>query len=249
MSLTLAKPMNNYCVIKLESNDSITLDSGVVFFIPPPSQQENREEHKPLRGEVVGLPDELTFVQGNHNYMPWVTKMELEIGDKVIVRRPALSMALSKDQGSFFVEGEDIYIYLKYNEIVVAKRGEEVIVLNGYIIVEPIVEAPTTFLIVPDSAKKTSMSQGIIRYIGSPNKEYHVTKNGKSEDVFQSDDVPWARMENGEMKIDLVDLQVGDKIQFKSSSAVKLEQDLHRTLAGRNTILYRMQRHNIQAKL
>lgn len=249
MNIKSMQPISNYCLIKLESNDSIALNNGCVLYMPRESQQLNGETHKPLRGEVVGLPKRLYFKQGDHTGMKWRTELELEIGDKVILRRPAVSMALSPDRGSYFVEGEDIFIYMKYYEIVLGKRGEDVIVLNGFIIVEPLTVGYSTTLIVPDSARTISKRFGTVRFIGKPNQEYHNTKNSKSEAVIVTDEVFWARKENGEFKIDAVELQVGDRVQFKASSAIPVEQELFKTLMGRYTLLYRMQRFNIQAKL
>jgi hypothetical protein len=248
MSLGLGRPINNYVVLKMEPNETITMPSGVKFFLPPPSLQENKEVYKPLRGQVVSVP-ELRFVQGDRSTMDWKTDMELEVGDNVIVRRPALSMALGKDHPSYYVENGELFIYLKYQEIVVAKRGDHIIVLNGYCIIEPLIDAPKTSLHVPDMAKKNSRKFGIIRYLGKPNQEYHISKNSREEEIIPNDDVYWARKENGEIKIDIAELEVGDKVMFKESSAIPLEPDILRTIGTINTPLYRVQRPNIQAKL
>jgi len=247
--LSVATPINNYVLIKLESNDSIKLDSGLVILMPPPSKQQNEENFKPLRGSVVSLPEKLVFKQGDHTSLKWKTEMELCVGDNVILKRPALSMALSKENGSYFIEDGNVFVYIKYDEIIVGKRGEEVVILNGYVIIEPEVIAYNTPLVIPEMAKKDSRMFGIVRFIGKPNQEYHITKNSKSEDIATTDEVFWGRKENGEFKIDAVELQPGDKVQFAPSTAIPLEQELFQTLAGRNQKLYRMQRFNILTKI
>lgn len=248
MSLTLGNPINNFVILKMEPNETITMPSGVKFFLPPPSAQENKEVYKPLRGEVISVPT-LKFKQGDRSTMDWRTDMELEVGDKVIVRRPALSMAIGNDHPSFYVENGELFIYLKYQEIVVATRGDKIIVLNGFCLIEPIIESEKTFLYVPDTAKKQSKKFGIIKYLGKPNQEYHISKNSAEQEIIPTDEVPWVRKEDGELKIDIAELQVGDKVMYKESSAIPLEPDMLRSLGDRSTPLYRVQRINILAKL
>lgn len=252
MSLSKGICINNYVLLKMEPNETITMPSGVKFFLPPPSAQENKEVYKPLRGEVISVPT-LKFKQGDRSTMDWRTDMELEVGDKVIVRRPALSVAIGEDHPSYYVENGELFIYLKYQEIVVATRlvdgKNKIIVLNGYCLIEPIIESAKTFLYVPDSAKKQSKKFGIIKYLGKPNQEYHKSKNSAEQEIIPTDEVPWVRKENGEIKIDIAELQVGDKVMYKESSAIPLEPDMLRSLGDRNTTLYRVQRINILAKL
>lgn len=287
MKLSDTIPHINQVLIKLESNESIKLEDGNVIYMPPESKQLIPEEFKPLRGEVIGVPSKLYFKNGDHTGLKWRTEMELQIGDRVIMKRPALSMALSKDQGSWFEENGEVYIYLRYDEIIIAIRKrirrtfwtgilpngatqvndkdfekhlkehnenpenhyEEKIVLNSFVIVSPLQLEYNTHLIVPDVAKKDSMYFGTVKYIGSPNQEYHVTKNSKNEDVVLSDEIIWVRKEDEQLKIDVVELQVGDLIQFPKSSAIPIEPELFRTLGAKDEKLYRMQRFNIICKL
>lgn len=249
MKLKDYKPGINQVLIKLESNESIKLEDGKVIYMPPESKQINPEEFRPLRGEVIGVPSKLYFKNGDHTGLKWRTEMELQIGDRVIMKRPALSMALSKDQGSWFEENGEVCIFLRYDEVIIAIRGEEKIVLNSFVIVSPLQLKYNTHLIVPDVAKKDSMYFGTVKYIGSPNQEYHVTKNSKHEDVVLSDEIIWVRNEDEQLKIDVVELQVGDLVQFPKSSAIPIEPELFRTLGGKEEKLYRMQRFNIICKL
>lgn len=296
MSLTIAKPKNNWVLVRLEQNDKIFLDNGVVLFMPPASQQNNSQENLAIRGEVIAVPPALDFVQGDRSKMMWRTEMELQVGDKVILKRPAVAMALGPDFPSFFTEGEQIYIYIKYQECVVAIRkkwdkikfvdknvydspkvsgyvlvdemgmnpnidkgwkpeplqgspDEEIIVLNGFCIVEPISIGYKTNLVVPESAKKISQKLGIVRFVGKPNQEYHKTRNAKMEDDTPIDEVFWVRKEGEEIKIDKCELEPGDMIQFKESTAIMLEPGITKTLLGKDVPLYRMQRINIKAKI
>jgi len=228
MSLKSATPISNFVLIKLYKNDTVKFASGVEFIIPPFAN--NDSERTPLRGEVIMTPDQLTFKQGNHALMPWKCEMELLKGDDVIVKRPALEMALSKDNGSYFEENGDIYCYLKYSELVLAIRGEEIIMLNGMVLVSPIdEELPQTNIAGFEQSKKESTQYGIIAHIGKPNQEYHNTKDSRGNEIITEDDP---------------NLKVGDKILFSKAGNIKLEQELHQSLGKK---YWRMPRTKILA--
>lgn len=226
--------LNNYVLIKLYSTDKIKTKSGLEFIAPLPRFQNNEEEYKPLRGEVVKVPERLIFIQGNHAQMPWDCDMELQVGDDVIIKRPALSMALGNDHPSFYIENGDLFVLIKYNELVCAIRNKQIIMLNGFLLVEPI-EKELAKTEIPgfeyaQQEKKNSSLYGTIAHIGKPNREYHITKDAKGQDVFTPTKYPWIRTENGEVKMDMVDLKVGDKIQFAKAGDIKVEQDLFQIL-------------------
>lgn len=215
MSLTKGKPISNYVTIRLKQNDKYRTENGVEIFTPTQSKINNEEEIKPVRGEVIAVPDKLTFIQGDWSNMPWKCEMELQVGDDVIIKRPALSMAISDANSSYFVENDELFVYIKYNELVCAIRGEEIIMLNSMLLVEPEeVELKTTIENFQQE-KKTSSCYGRIAHVGKPNLEYHNTKDARGNDVI-TEDYP--------------NLKVGDRVLFAKAGDIIAETEIFRTL-------------------
>ena len=126
----MIKTLNNLVAIKPFPSDEIRLKDGNKLYLA-----NVFEEYLNARtaGIVVGLPDRLKFSDDMYAVsMPWKTELELQEGDRVVFNY--LADKNSKGLGYFF---EDGVMCVPYEQIYVAFRGDDMICLNGFIIVEP----------------------------------------------------------------------------------------------------------------
>ncbi len=229
------KTFNNYVLIKLDKeNDSIRLKNGYELYIDITCDPE---KHQTVTGTVQGLPSRLRYTGQPNDGMPWLTDMELALGDRVIVYYLSIVNALSKDLRRYVLEGEDRYVWVPYSSIY-CKFGEGWITpINGYVLVEPVEDPFVTAvkeryarlgieLVTMNTRSNTNVCFGKVRYVGTPNKEYC--------DEGQTDEG--------------VDVKVDDTVVLKRISDVPLHYDLHAKVEqGRK--LWRIQRRNFLAKL
>ena len=148
-----------------------------------------------------------------------------------------------------WIESTDEYIENKLSENmgleVTQKRNfitengvtYEIILLNGYLLVEQEKERYETVLYIPEGMQDKKAQTGIIRFIGTPNKAYHTEYDSKGNKV------------NGELPDDRFNLKVGDRIAFQQYADLALEYEMHRTFMGKDGAFVRLQRNKIYAKL
>lgn len=226
------KMMGNNVMVRLDpENDIIITKSGIKFFVDTSFEPE---KHIVRIGEVTALPDKLTKGDG---ILPWETEMELQAGDRVLMYFLAIQNCLAPEKRNYIRKGKTIWIFIKYHNIYAAIREGKIIPINGYILVEPIEdpewlrlqkESTEHGLKLPDlrGLSKTNVIYGKIAYIGNPNKSYN--------DSYKSDE--------------FYDLSAGDRIIMKKIRDIPAEYEYHAKLDnGRK--LYRLQRHDILAKL
>jgi co-chaperonin GroES (HSP10) len=220
------KPLANYVLVKpAMGNSKLELPSGVVLFLDT-SYDENK--HAETRGTVVRTPMKLTFDKKDpHHTMDWKTEIELQEGDDIIYHY--LSAANAVGDGEYIdCEGE-IYFLIRYDQIFVAKRGEDVIPVNGFILVEPMAEDVKLNhgLILPDYLKERKDSKkGIVKYIGSCNQAYLPDA--------------WANV------VDQDNIRPGDLVVYDPHCDIPLQYDLHANFEGKKTF-WRIQRRYISA--
>lgn len=218
--------LNNYVHILLDrKTDEIKVGQLKLYI----DTSFNEEAHRPIVGVVRNVPEKLKFIDGDWSQMPWDTDMELKIGDEVILKRPAVSGAIAN--GFVKEDEEGLHVFVKYSEVVVARRGDCIIPLNGFVLVEPLEEEYKTSLALPETSKKDSKIYGKIIYIGTPNRRYITKRNGAGVETTEPPDTD--------------ELKVGDIVAFSNVADIYLEYDLHRTIKK----CYRMQQHKILAKI
>jgi len=145
----------------------------------------------PRWGIVERVPSELRFNKRQKEnpkdnrydeYLDWGTTQELEIGDEVWASYFDI-MHCDK-----FDCEDTIYWIVDYKYLIVAKRGEQVICLNGYILFEQRNDYPlkSKFIILP---KEIDKSKGTIKHIGSANEWYVNPKYSDNVEVYEGQDV------------------------------------------------------------
>lgn len=184
----------------------------------------NPMQHAITSGTVIGLPSRLIFNPDQPDKtMLYDTDMELQVGDRIIFEYLAYGEAVKNDP----IDGG---YCIRYDEVLVALRGDQVIPVNGIVLIEPIditeteeVKEMSKFLEIPDYVKKQkSESRGVVRYIGTPLRGYAMDT---SRTIYEADD-----------------LHVGDKVYFNPNYAVHLQYEMHRIF---DKVLYRMRRKDI----
>jgi co-chaperonin GroES (HSP10) len=145
-------------------NDEIVTESGIRLFVDTTWRPE---WNTVIHGEVVSIPHKLGRQFENVGICP-----EVQVGDKIYF---SWMVTLKKDR-LFEVEEEDgsysQYWVVDYFHIWCVVRNEQVIMIGGKVLVEPITEVKEEkygSIIIPDAYRKEKLlMKGILRHIGEP---------------------------------------------------------------------------------
>lgn len=133
---------------------------------------------------------------------------------------------------------DDSQMYFKTPQFVeIDGERFEVIMLNGFMLVEQDDSLLSETLSLPDEFKGKKAETGRIAFIGKGNKAYHDNYNSVGQKV--TGDLPDSRF----------DLKVGDRVGFLKYSSIDLEFEMHQSFAGKGKNFVRMQRNKILCKL
>jgi len=213
----------DYVAIKPFPSDEIRTKSGHVLYLDVRFEEYL---HAQTAGIVSHAPEKLRFNgDPERNSMDFDTDIEVKEGDVVIFNY--LAAKLARKEGRILDGG---MLLIPYDKIYVAMRGDEVIPVNGHILVEPEYETVESTVIIPDSNIDRSKQLGRILYAGKPNKGY---RNDLFVKGFTSPDTP---------------VNVGQRILFHWTDAIPLQpvQEIHGEVT-REKFLYRMQHKDIMA--
>lgn len=218
----------NYVYIKPDPTDRIKLSNGTELYL---STTFEETAHAPSSGIVITAPDRLRFDRKNGQAsMNFDVDMEVKEGDRVIFHY--LTAENAKLDHRLHEEG----FLVRYDQLYIAIRAGQTICLNGYIIVEPESSLIKTNMIIPDIAKKKAKQIGIVKYAGSPVRNYlhPISFDKYGEPIYPPSDEA---------------VNIGDRVYFSYHDAVPLQQDsyLHGVLS--KTILYKMQHKDVIAVL
>jgi co-chaperonin GroES (HSP10) len=118
---------------------------------------------------------------------------------------------------------DEVYMFLKYSDLILKKEGDDITPLNGYVLCEPMYDTEKTKILLPEHLrKKVSLQYAKVYKTGSRIKEY-------IEDAYCRDGN---------------EVREGDTIVFKKFNNISIEWDTHRVL---DKELYRIQRRFIEA--
>jgi hypothetical protein len=187
-------PQNHIMVEMVHSCEGIKSKGNIVVgFNLDDEYDDETTSHKAdlteVYAKVVRLPERLYFAKDDPHSMPWDCDQDLMINDTVFFN-------IIESRNSVEIECEDkLYKILPYQDLYCAKRGKEVIMLNGYVLCHPVYTSTSHELAIDD--KKEDKTRGRIAFVGKPNRQY------------QKDEY-----------IDFVDLRVGDLVVFNPNSPV-----------------------------
>ena len=143
-------------------------------------------------GIVRGVPPSLYYDGSSDSNLPWETTLQIKVGDMVWFDYFA-------SVNCTVLESESkVYYVIDYCDIFVAKRGDEIIPLNGYCLCEPIeVEHKSQFAV--NVGEKYRKDKAIVRYLAEPNKRYR-----KNDALY------------GTYNNDILDVKEGDTVILRS---------------------------------
>lgn len=146
------------------------------------------------------------------------TAMEVRVGDRVYFEYMAHMMA--DTYGRWVHTEQGLMMLCKYDDLILAKRNGEIIMLNGYVLVEnEIKKADDRFQIHDKENKTRSHAFARVHYYGGRNKAY-LEQRGISDGH-----------------------EIAESILYDPRHAKELEYGLHRIFDGRR--LLRIQRKDI----
>lgn len=215
------KLLNNLVAIKPFPSDEIRLKDGKTLYLDIRFEEYLNAK---TAGVVIQVPDKLCFAPKESVSLPWDTDMELKVGDVVVYNYLAVKNAT--DMGFVFGDGA---IALPYDSIYAAIRNDQVICINGFILVEPEKERIVTDLFVPDNAQDLSKQIGTVVYAGTPNRGYKI-------DVLV----------NGYTSPD-DRVSVGDRVMFNWNDAIPVQPNAELRGEIKRGMLYRMQHKDVHA--
>jgi len=182
---------NKVLVKPLKENNFIVKD-GVVFYL---DTSYSKERHAITFGEIVSNPSSISS--------DFRTDIETKEGDIVFFHYLATLNAI-RDKKFIKTEGEEILYSVSYDSLYCAKRGEDIICLNGFILVRPLATYSNDKIgnvYLPESMlKKEQAGRGMVAHAGNPL--------------------------NGEKKL----VESGDEILYRKTSNVPIEYPLHQQM-------------------
>jgi len=224
---------NNQVLIKLDpENDRIKLKGGGERYV---DTNYEPEKHATVTGIVWGLPSRLRYTGIPNRGMPWLTDMEVNLGDRVVIYYLSIVNALNPQNNRCMIEGEDRYVLVPYDKIYSVFGEGFVRPVNGYVLVEPVTDPFIEELrarmnaigleaVIFQKKSNTHVTFAKVKYMGAPIREY-VDENSSDEGV---------------------DIAIGETVVLRKTYDVPLEYSLHAKLDGGK--LLKVQRRNILAK-
>jgi co-chaperonin GroES (HSP10) len=162
----MARPNDNWVIILPDIDDS-----NKVGNLELETSYDN-EKYSITKGTVVALPKALYFDKKNKGRsMSWRTEMELEVGDEVYFHYLSSINSMSGENRTLEINGE-LCLLIRYESIFCAQRGDVVIPINGYLLMDPVRYTREDNLFYDTEAEKNHKNLAVVRYAGQPNKEY-----------------------------------------------------------------------------
>ena len=198
--------------------------------------------HADRIGEVIMVPDELfyhTHTYARYPYggesMPWDCEMELEVGDIVVhtfmERHDIMNIEVEDEPG-------ELYRMMPYDDIYVARRGDQIIPLNGYCLCEEVEkEKPSSIIetIEFNLAMEQQIGENIdhkigkVAYVAKPNRAYRNNSTGIERDLDGNAEV-----------------NIGDTIiKRRGDIHIRLEEDIHKRFFDNPVLYFIIQRKDI----
>lgn len=208
--LNVSRLNKNKVLVKIEKEFEDTLKCGIAL-----DTKYNPTLHTSIVAEVVKICDELFYSEYSPNSMNWECDIDIQIGDTIFANFDMYFKA--KDKGLMFNNETGLYYIIDYEDIRLVKRGEDTIMCNGYILLEPIAVKdvpseliPKHILIDPNDDRNQKRFAKIYK-TGKPNRHY-----------LQSH------------KVDAININIGDLVILRNSAAILLETNMNRKYEDRD---------------
>lgn len=201
----------------------IAFQSGTEIIIDP---EFSKEKHANNTGIVVQVPESLYYNNNGTDVMQSMefnTDIEVKIGDKVFFHYLQIN-AIIAERKHFERDGK-FYAFIRHDSLFCGIRNDEIIMFNGWMLLEPIDlavdEKSAVVTTLPKDRQKKDPLKGRITHIGGLVKEYFYGKD--DTDVG-------------------IEVAKGDVVIFLPHSDIPLEYKLHQSLDKK---YYRVQRKEV----
>jgi co-chaperonin GroES (HSP10) len=177
------KPMKDKIIVEIDDISYSHLRIGETSVYIDTSFEP--EKFAVTSAKVIHPPQGLSSVLNTDN--------EVQQGDTIFFHYLCVGNAVR--DGKYIMYNGKLYIIINYDSCYVAKRGNEIIMLNGYILVERInTELKKTdwgFIIPETKQSKNKCIEAQVKYIGKPLKnEHEIVRQGQNILIKPMADVP-----------------------------------------------------------
>ena len=172
---------------------------GEVIQVPTKLRYKGREAYEIRRNKLRGWRASIELANLNAETVDLDVRMEAEVGDTVYF--PFTAITEAHRQGMVI----DGYYLIKYDYLILSKRSNDIIPLNGNILVIPAEKEQEDFEVFRD---KYRTMKGTVAYTGSLVDHYFYYPEHIDED----------------------DIKIGDEVYFRKTYAVPVELEMYRTL-------------------
>ena len=171
-------PYEGMVLIRTKSKENATTQGGIIMgFLPDVQFGEGAESHvadlTATEGTVIALPM-------HHKVEEYDIPNELEVGDRVW-----FSYFGSLHGVDVFV-GDELFRLIEYSYMIAAKRDEEIIILNGFVLIEEIEKHKSDVI---KTIAQTDKTRGIVRYFGKKREYPSGSQYSDDIDIFCGDEV------------------------------------------------------------
>ena len=197
-----SKMMNNNVLVRIDFNPSEdTVRPSGIIISGMAGVEWNDSKYMPRFGVVVKTPDHLVNrsfdnIESGAELMGWETEVEIKDGDLVY-----FGAMISANAEALEVDG-DLYLLIPYSRIILRVRDEELTPVNGYVLLEEVVEKVRVDGLILEVGDFQDKRLGV------------VTHNGRNNDSYFASDAVDA------------DVEIGDKVIFSGKFFGHLESDI-----------------------
>lgn len=212
---------NRVLIKPTQSQKNINLGENISFRV---DKRFANEKHANVTGHIVNFSKTLI-----HEKMPWHTSIEIQVNDYVVCSYESIMHATDPMHGRVFTdENNQEYYLIDYEDIFTARREDQIIPVNGYILVSPITNEVQSSMSLPSHLQSSqSTTMGVVEHVGARNTCYYGgTKVRKDTYDFKED------------------IKKGDIVVFSQYSDLPLEFSVHKSIEGSKDF-FRMQRRDI----
>lgn len=214
----------NHVLIEVDClrHKKIAFESGTEIIVDPTFTPQI---HAQTSGIVKVVPEALYYNKNDRGFesVEYLTDINVEVGDQVFFHYLQIDIAIQ--QRRIIEEDGKFFIFIKYDSLFMSIRDGEIVMHNGWMLLEPVGEAKDEASVVntriPKNRRIHDPLKGKIAHVGVPVKEY-----------WWGND----QTDNG------IEVEEGDTVIFLPHSDIPLEYEMHQSLKKK---YYRVQRKEL----
>lgn len=192
--------LENKVLIQYNEEEYNKTEGGIITI-----RDQDFAGHAIRRGKVIKLPNKLTCVRGNGLSMSWECDIDIKVGD-IVYMTPQDSYHCYP-----FRHEDKIMKLVNYEGIILAKRKDDIIMCNGYVLLEKEMHTISFGKFEKEEERK---NYGTVKAIGKPNRRRKEFNNKLKKDILVDDSQ--------------MNLKVGDKVYIHDPTRVfELEDFSH----------------------